>query len=149
MSSATPKPSSNSVVIRSADPVRVKEAVERYAAHLRAKHPEIERILWFGSWVNGIPRPGSDVDLCLIISSTATPMHERAAAYLPVGFPVGIDLFVYMRAEFEQLATLERMVARRDPGKALAHPQRWKVENAILPIAMRAEVTPYVHKTAV
>jgi predicted nucleotidyltransferase len=97
------RPSLSSVVIKSVDRARVEQAVREYAARLFAAHPEIERIIWFGSWVNGIPRPGSDVDLCLILSSTDKPMHERAADFLPVGFPVGVDLFVYTRAEFERL----------------------------------------------
>jgi predicted nucleotidyltransferase len=78
-------------------------AVAEYVAGLRADHPEIERVIWFGSWVTGIPLPGSDVDLCLILSASDKSPRERAPAYLPVGFPVGIDLFAYTRAEFERL----------------------------------------------
>lgn len=99
------RPSLSSVVIKSIDRARIEQAVGEYATRLFAAHPEIERIIWFGSWVNGIPKPGSDVDLCLILSSTDTPMRERAAGFLPVGFPVGVDLFVYTRAEFERLKT--------------------------------------------
>lgn len=97
------RPSLSSVVIKSIDRARVEQAVREYANRLFAAHPEIERIVWFGSWVNGIPRPGSDVDLCLVLSSTDKLMHERAADFLPVGFPVGVDLFVYTHAEFERL----------------------------------------------
>ena len=78
-------------------------AVADYVARLRADHPEIERVIWFGSWVTGIPLPGSDVDLCLILSSSDKTPRDRAPHYLPVGFPVGIDLFAYTRAEFERL----------------------------------------------
>lgn len=80
------------------------QAVERYVAHLRREHSEIRRIIWFGSWVTGIPTPGSDVDLCLVVSATDKPRRERSIAYLPVGFPVGVDLFVYTEEEFAQLA---------------------------------------------
>lgn len=103
MPSATPRLSPSSVVIKSADRTRIEQAVERYVARLREAHPEIERILWFGSWVNGLPGPGSDVDLCLILSTSDKPRHEWAADFLPVGFPVGMDLFVYTREEFERL----------------------------------------------
>jgi len=103
MPSAMPRPSSSSVVIRSADRTRIEQAVARYVAGLRRQYPEIERIIWFGSWVNGVPGPGSDVDLCLILSASDRPRHERSADFLPVGFPVGMDLFVYTRAEFERL----------------------------------------------
>jgi len=53
--------------------------------------------------VSGLPGPGSDVDLCLVLSSADKPIRERVAEFLPIGFPVGIDLFVYTREEFEQL----------------------------------------------
>ncbi|MEN4099164.1 MAG: nucleotidyltransferase domain-containing protein, partial [Anaerolineaceae bacterium] len=63
----------------------------------------ILKIIWFGSWVVGLPTPGSDVDLCLIVSKSDRPPRDRAPQYLPLGFPVGIDLFVYTQDEFERL----------------------------------------------
>jgi len=93
----------SSVVIKSIDRQLIKRAVETYADQLQRKHPEIQRIIWFGSWVNGLPVPGSDVDLCLILSATDKPFRERIPDYLPVGFPVGVDLFPYTEDEFEQL----------------------------------------------
>lgn len=93
-----------SVVIRSADRERIGRAVVEYVARLRAMHPEVERVIWFGSWVNGLPTPGSDVDLCLIMGSSDKPWRDRLADFLPVGFPVGIDLFPYTRDEFDRLA---------------------------------------------
>lgn len=74
-----------------------------YAAQLREQHPEIERIIWFGSWVSGIPTPGSDVDLCLILSASDQPPRERISKYLPLGFPVGVDLFAYTKDELEHM----------------------------------------------
>ena len=93
----------NSVVIKSANREEIAQAVSAYVAQLREQHPEIERVIWFGSWVTGLPVPGSDVDLCLILSSSDTSPRDRIPAYLPVGFPVGIDLFAYTREEFERL----------------------------------------------
>jgi predicted nucleotidyltransferase len=90
-------------VIKSADKEAVGRAVASYIAKLRADHPEVERVIWFGSWVIGLPTLGSDVDLCLILSSSDKPMRHRIPGYLPLGFPVGIDLFAYTRAEFDQL----------------------------------------------
>ncbi|HEY2934280.1 MAG TPA: nucleotidyltransferase domain-containing protein [Acidobacteriota bacterium] len=96
--------SSTSVVIKSIDREAVRKAVEAYAAELRASCPEVERVIWFGSWINGLPRPGSDVDLCLILSSAADQPRDRISRYLPKhSFPVGIDLFPYTRDEFERL----------------------------------------------
>jgi hypothetical protein len=43
------------------------------------------------------------VDLCLILSSSDKPLRDRIPDYLPIGFPMGIDLFAYARAEFKRL----------------------------------------------
>lgn len=74
-----------------------------YAADLRRNHPEVKRIVWFGSWVSGIPRAGSDVDLCLVLTRSDKPFRERIPDYLPGAFPVGLDLFPYTEAELERL----------------------------------------------
>ena len=103
MPSSLQKPSFNTVVIKSIDRNRIKSAVDAYVARLRQTHPEIEHIIWFGSWVTGLPSPGSDVDLCLVLSTSDKPRRERLPDYLPIGFPVGIDLFVYTQDEFDRL----------------------------------------------
>jgi predicted nucleotidyltransferase len=91
-------------VIKSADREAITRAVEDYVAGLRRDHPEVRRIIWFGSWVSGLPSPGSDVDLCLIVSHSDRPYRERSVDYLPVGFPVGVDLFVYTEEELARVA---------------------------------------------
>jgi predicted nucleotidyltransferase len=91
------------VVIKSIDRGAIRRAVEAYVARLWAEHPEVERVIWFGSWVNGLPAPGSDVYLCLVLSSADKPLRERRPDYLPVGFPVGMDLFPYTQAELDRL----------------------------------------------
>lgn len=96
----------SSVVVKSADKPRIQRAVQSYVEWLYATHPEVEKVIWFGSWVNGLPTRGSDVDVCLILSKSSKPMKERVFDYLPVGFPVGVDLFPYTKEEFEAL--LER-----------------------------------------
>lgn len=93
----------SSVVVRSAPREQVTRRVEELAADLRRRHPRVRRIIWFGSWVTGIPTPGSDVDLCLILSDSPLPRRERPPRYLPVGFPVGLDMVVYTEAEFAEL----------------------------------------------
>ena len=98
-----PKRSSSSVVVRSTPRKAIEEAVTRLVEEWRCEHPEIEEVIWFGSWVNGLPGPGSDVDLCLILTRSSLPMRERGTKYLPVGFPVGVDLVAYTREEFQNL----------------------------------------------
>ena len=93
----------NSVVIKSIDKDQIRDAVTAYALQLREKHSEIRQVIWFGSWVTGLPSPGSDVDLCLVVSSSDKSPRDRISDYLPLGFPVGIDLVVYRQDEFERL----------------------------------------------
>ena len=90
-------------MIKSINRAEIAQAVHAYAYRLHRDFPEITRIIWFGSWVHGHPSPGSDVDLCLVISHTDLPSRDRASHYLPVGFPVGVDLLVYTQEEFERL----------------------------------------------
>jgi predicted nucleotidyltransferase len=101
--SAWRRRSLSSVVIKSIDREKVRQAIESYVARLRHEHPEVQRVIWFGSWVNGLPTPPSDVDLCLIVSATEKPPRDRISDYLPFGFPTGIDLFVYTEDELERL----------------------------------------------
>ncbi len=89
--------------MRFADPERIREAVRRYALAIRASHPEIRSIRWFGSWVRGDPTVGSDVDLCVIVGHSDKPRRERLPDFLPREFPVGIDLFVYTVDEYDAL----------------------------------------------
>jgi predicted nucleotidyltransferase len=93
----------NSVVIKSIDREIINQAVASFVIELRIKHPEVIRVIWFGSWVKGLPSPGSDVDLCLILSSSEKSPRDRIPDYLPQKFPVGIDIFIYTRDEFERL----------------------------------------------
>ena len=95
-------------MIKSVDREAITRAVRAYVAGLCASHPEVERVIWFGSWADGIPVPGSDVDLCLVLSASDMPFRERVAYYLPFGFPVGMDLFPYTGAQLEELQRSSR-----------------------------------------
>lgn len=95
----------SSVVIKWTDPAEIERAVVALAAELRSRRPEVVRIVWFGSWITGRPSAGSDVDLCLVLSSSDKPRHERLPEYLPSkAFPVGLDLFPVTEAELARLA---------------------------------------------
>lgn len=103
MPSHAPTSSSGSLVVKSNNQVVIEARVRHWARHLAETRPEIQRIIWFGSRVNGVPAPGSDVDVCLVISRSDRCLRDRIGDYLPFGFPVGMDLFPYTVAEFERL----------------------------------------------
>jgi len=97
--------SSISARVRYADPERIRKAVQAHAAALRAAHPEIRSIRWFGSWPKGTAAPGSDVDLFILVDRSDKPARDRMPDFLPRTFPVGIDLFVYTEDELRRLRT--------------------------------------------
>ncbi len=103
MQSRAPNDSSASLVVKWNNETAVERAVRGWAERIGAQRSEVRRIVWFGSRVNGIPSPGSDVDVCLVLARSAKPFRERAADYLPLGFPVGLDLFPYTVGEIERL----------------------------------------------
>ena len=105
MPSRAPRSSSASLVVKSSNQAAVEAAVRSWARRLVETRPEVRRIIWFGSRVNGVPAPGSDVDVCVVISDSDRSIRDRIGDYLPFGFPVGMDLFPYTVAELERLRT--------------------------------------------
>ncbi len=95
--------SSASLVVKPNNEAAVEQAVRRWAAGIAERRSEVRRIVWFGSRVSGIPSPGSDVDVCLVLERSEKPFRERAGDYLPLGFPVGLDLFPYTEEELHRL----------------------------------------------
>jgi predicted nucleotidyltransferase len=98
--------------VRYAEPEPIRRAVRDHARDIRKGHPEVRSIRWFGSWVRGDATVGSDVDLCVIVERSDKQRRDRIPDFLPLVFPVGIDIFVYTQAEFDALRT--------------AHPSMWK-----------------------
>ena len=80
---------------------------------LKIRHPEIERTMLFGSLQRGDAVPGSDADVLLVRRTTNLPFSERAAVYRPEDVGIPVDLFVYTRAELDDmLAADNRFVSR-------------------------------------
>ena len=109
----TPRASSPSVKVfwlnREATVQRLQAAMKA----LQTRHPEIERAVLFGSLQRGDAVPGSDADVLLVLRTTDLPFSERAAAYRPEGVGIPVDLFVYTRAELDDmLAHGNRFVSR-------------------------------------
>lgn len=94
----------SSVVIKSIDKGRVREAMDAYARRLLSAHPEIEEIVVFGSFENDTYAPGSDIDVFLVLSGSSKPVRDRIPDYLPRSFPIGVDLFPFTR---EEMCSLE------------------------------------------
>ena len=91
--------------------VRGSEVVERFLAKLRPLlQQQSARSVWlFGSHALGTATPESDIDLIVVAPTDRIPV-ERFRDYLPAILEagVGVDLFVYTPAEFEQMQAEER-----------------------------------------
>ena len=107
------KPSSPSVKITYFDKERVRRALDSYVAALVVEHPEIERVVLFGSMARGGTVPGSDVDLLLVISGSDQPFLDRVPIYTPDRFPVGIDVFPYTQTEIRSMLDEGNFFVRR------------------------------------
>jgi predicted nucleotidyltransferase len=66
---------------------------------LHQSHPEIERILLFGSLARGDAVPGSDADLLLQLRESDRPFLERGEIYQVGDVGVGVEVVAYTRAE--------------------------------------------------
>lgn len=104
-----PRPSSSSVKIHWLNSERVVEKLRIAAQRMKARHPEVERVLLFGSLARGEAVPGSDADLLVVLSSCDVPFMERIPRYLPVGLQLGVDVFPYTQKE------IDRMLAEGNP----------------------------------
>ena len=103
MPSPTPKPSSNSVVVKSVDYAAVRREMDGYARRLLATRPDVEEIIVFGSFEKGNYAPGSDLDVFIILTRSDRPVRERIPELLPGPFPVPTDIFPYTREEMTSL----------------------------------------------
>lgn len=81
----------------------VREALVEYVGKLAACHPELERVVVFGSFARGDAVPSSDVDLLLVLDRTDLPFLDRIPVFMPSRFPVGVDVFAYSREELEAM----------------------------------------------
>src|SRR5713226_8312703 len=95
--------SSSSVKIIYFDKERVRAALNDYVAVLTSKHPEIIRMILFGSVARGDAVPGSDVDILIVLSASKKPFLRRMLDYMPDRFPVGAEVFPYTQAEFDRM----------------------------------------------
>ncbi|HXF03798.1 MAG TPA: nucleotidyltransferase domain-containing protein [Blastocatellia bacterium] len=95
--------SSDSVEIEYFPDREVWEELRAFAAQLRRQHPEIEKVLVFGSLVRGDCVPGSDVDLLVVLRESNVSFLERIPQYTPSNFPVAVDVFPYTCEELEHM----------------------------------------------
>ena len=92
----------STVVIKSVDEDGVRRAADAWAARLLHEHPEVDEVVFFGSFARGTFAPGSDLDVLIVLDRSDMLPRDRLPTYLPGAFPVGLDLFVLTREEIER-----------------------------------------------
>ncbi len=94
---------SNSVKITYFDRAAVERALDGWVSALTQQHPEVARVVLFGSVARHRALPGSDVDVMLVLSDSDRMFRERPALYEPDAFPTGIDIFAYTSDELDRM----------------------------------------------
>lgn len=77
----------------------VVQAVVRWANSLAEADQSIRKVGYRGSYANGNWGVGSDIDLIVLVESSAHDFLERGRTYDATGLPVPADLLVYTLAE--------------------------------------------------
>jgi len=95
--------SSNSVKVVFADKANVLRQLKDYAKSVKCKHPEVERVGFFGSYANDTYGPASDVDLLIILRESSKRFLDRIPDYLPENLSVSCDVFPYTDEELERM----------------------------------------------
>ncbi len=97
--------SSSFVKVFFADKERVLRELRAWAACLREKHPEVEKVGLFGSYATGTYGPRSDADLLILLRTSDKSFRDRIPDFLPAQISVPCDVFPYTTAE---IVTLQR-----------------------------------------
>lgn len=85
-----------SVKILSVDYPVLKRSLEESASRIREEDKSVLKILLFGSFARGNYTPLSDVDILIVVESTAMPFLNRKetySCYFPI--PFDINILVY------------------------------------------------------
>jgi predicted nucleotidyltransferase len=104
------------VVVKSVDEDGVRRAADAWATRLLEARPEVEEVVFFGSFARGTFAPGSDLDVLIIVDRSAKAARDRIPDYLPGAFPVGVDLFVMTREEVAREAAVGLLTEVRRSG---------------------------------
>jgi uncharacterized protein len=68
----------------------IQNLVEQISVHF---HPQ--KIILFGSYAYGIPRPESDVDLLVVMDTQLSELEQAAVICRTIPYRFGLDLLVY------------------------------------------------------
>ncbi len=71
-----------------------RKVIDQLAAEIIARfHPQ--KIILFGSYAYGIPKPESDVDLLVVMETEHTEIEQASQICREIPYRFGVDLLVY------------------------------------------------------
>jgi uncharacterized protein len=111
--SAMREPSSPSVKVTFTNREQILTALRNLIQEWTQQHPELEQVILFGSYARGDYFPGSDVDVLLILEKSYQSFLNRIPKFLPIQFPVAIDIFPYTRDEVQRMMQDPHSLVRR------------------------------------
>jgi predicted nucleotidyltransferase len=82
----------------------VRRRADQYARELLTRHPEVEEVIVFGSFVNDTYAPGSDLDVFIVLREANESPRERISGFIPRQFPLPVDVFAFTRSEMAELS---------------------------------------------
>jgi predicted nucleotidyltransferase len=111
-----PKRSSRSASSIYRDYEGIIRGLRQAAEGALARHPELERVILFGSMARGDYGLYSDADVILVLrSSDVTPFFNRIPSFLDdfLEAPVPVELFPYTQDELDYMHRTHNMFIRR------------------------------------
>ena len=107
-----PVRSLHSSVLKWPNREQVDSAAREWLRLEGARHPELCRLGYFGSYARGDWGVGSDLDLVAVVKESTEPSYRRALEWDLSGLPVPADLLVYTLAEWDHLMAGDSLLAR-------------------------------------
>jgi predicted nucleotidyltransferase len=94
------------------DAETVRRAARTWATALAEREAEVVAIGYFGSYARGDAGVGSDLDLVVLVRTSALPFERRAARWPAETLPVPADVLAYTLAEWDALLDSRPRFAR-------------------------------------
>jgi hypothetical protein len=99
-----PLRSLTSSVLKWPDRETVDAAARKWALEQAARHPQLERLGYFGSYARGSSwGVGSDLDLIAIVTDDPAPFERRLLGWELGDLPVPAEILVYTTPEWARL----------------------------------------------
>ncbi len=81
---------------------RILALARTMAAQIAARHPEVSRVLLFGSFARGDFNAHSDIDLLILLKSCDLPIRDRIGEFLNDCAAYPTDVFPLTEEELQQ-----------------------------------------------